>query len=71
MRRQLTLSRAVDFEQPRALYQKVFSETDREHLVHNIKVHLRNAKSIEVKNRTSMIDPYNFLLYDADHKLVL
>ena len=42
---------AVDFEQPRALYQKVFSDTDREHLVHNIAMHLKNAKSAEVKAR--------------------
>ena len=41
----------VDFEQPRALYQKVFSDTDREHLVHNVAVHIKNAKSAEVKAR--------------------
>ena len=41
----------VDFEQPRALYQKVFSDTDRDHLVHNVAVHIKNAKSAEVKAR--------------------
>ena len=42
---------AVDFEQPRALWSKVFSDTDRDHLVHNVAVHLKNAKSPEVKAR--------------------
>ncbi|EJF63962.1 catalase [Dichomitus squalens LYAD-421 SS1] len=41
----------LDFEQPRALWQKVFSDTDREHFVHNVAVHLVNAKSAEVKAR--------------------
>lgn len=41
----------VDFEQPRALWSKVFNDTDRAHLVHNIAVHLKNAKSAEVKAR--------------------
>ena len=43
--------RTVDFEQPRALWQKVFSDTDKEHFVHNVAVHLKNAKSSEVKAR--------------------
>ncbi|EIN12909.1 catalase [Punctularia strigosozonata HHB-11173 SS5] len=38
----------LDFEQPRALYQKVMNDVDRDHLVHNIAVHLGNAKSKEV-----------------------
>lgn len=42
---------AVDFEQPRNLYTKVMSDTDREHLVHNIAGHLRNVKSAEIKAR--------------------
>ncbi|KAH9945512.1 catalase [Amylocystis lapponica] len=42
----------LDFEQPRLLYQKVFNDTDRAHQVHNIAVHLGNAKSPEVKART-------------------
>ncbi|KAH9913832.1 catalase [Fomitopsis serialis] len=42
----------LDFEQPRALWLKVFNDTDREHLVHNVVVHLKNAKSKEVKTRT-------------------
>lgn len=33
-----------DFEQPRALYERVMSDTDRAHLVHNIVQHLGNAK---------------------------
>ncbi|KDQ52902.1 hypothetical protein JAAARDRAFT_138017 [Jaapia argillacea MUCL 33604] len=41
----------LDFEQPRALYQKVMNDTDRAHLVHNIAVHLVGAKSAEVKAR--------------------
>ena len=43
---------AVDFEQPRALWLKVFNDTDRDHLVHNVVVHLKNAKSKEVRKRT-------------------
>ena len=43
--------RAVDFEQPRALWQKVFSDTDRDHFVGNVAGHLGNAKSAEVKAR--------------------
>ena len=42
---------SVDFEQPRALWQKVFSDVDRDHLVGNVAVHLKNAKSAEVKAR--------------------
>ncbi|KAH9919457.1 catalase [Epithele typhae] len=41
----------LDFEQPRALWTKVFNDTDREHLVYNFSVHLGNAKSAEVKAR--------------------
>ncbi|GBE84665.1 catalase [Sparassis latifolia] len=41
----------LDFEQPRALWQKVFNDTDREHFVHNVAVHLGNAKSAAVKAR--------------------
>jgi len=42
---------AVDFEQPRNLYTKVLSDTDREHLIQNVAVHLRNVKSAEIKAR--------------------
>jgi len=42
----------LDFEQPRELYQKVMSDTDRAHLVSNIAGHLGNVKSAEVKART-------------------
>ena len=34
----------IDFVQPRALYQKVMNDTDRAHLIHNIVIHLGNAK---------------------------
>ncbi|KZT19348.1 catalase [Neolentinus lepideus HHB14362 ss-1] len=41
----------LDFEQPRALWQKVLDDTQKAHLVHNVAVHLVNAKSAEVKAR--------------------
>ena len=41
----------VDFEQPRALYTKVLSDTDRKHLVQNIAGHLGTVKSEEIKAR--------------------
>nr|AAY87889.1 catalase [Taiwanofungus camphoratus] len=41
----------LDFEQPRELWLNVFNDTDREHFVHNVAVHLCNAKSAEVKAR--------------------
>ncbi|KAJ3557034.1 hypothetical protein NM688_g1691 [Phlebia brevispora] len=41
----------LDFEQPRALWQKVFSDTDRDHFVGNVAGHLGNAKSSIVKAR--------------------
>ncbi|KAI0051611.1 catalase [Auriscalpium vulgare] len=50
-RSELSEINELDFEQPRALWSKVFSDTDREHLVYNISVHLRNAKSAEIKAR--------------------
>ncbi len=45
---------AVDFEQPRALWSKVFSDTDKDHFVSNVAGHLGNAKSAEVKARQRM-----------------
>lgn len=53
-------SPVVDFEQPRALWQKVFSDVDREHFVGNVAGHLKNAKSAEVKarQRTSPCPPF-------------
>ncbi|KAI0719897.1 catalase [Fomitopsis betulina] len=42
----------LDFEQPRALWAKVFNDTDRDHFVHNVVVHLKNAKSKDVRKRT-------------------
>ncbi|KAH9960660.1 catalase [Russula dissimulans] len=41
----------LDFEQPRALYTKVLSETDREHLVQNVAGSLGTVKSAEIKAR--------------------
>jgi catalase len=40
-----------DFVQPRALYQRVLSETDREHLVTNIVNHVKKGVTEEVKRR--------------------
>jgi catalase len=42
----LTVS-SVDFEQPRALWQKVWNDTDREHYVQNVAGHIRNVKKKE------------------------
>ncbi|THG95993.1 hypothetical protein EW026_g5753, partial [Hermanssonia centrifuga] len=41
----------LDFEQPRALWQKVFNDTDKEHFVGNVAGHLGNVKSPIVKAR--------------------
>lgn len=41
----------VDFEQPRALYNKVLDDTGRQHLIQNIAGHLGNVKSAEIKAR--------------------
>lgn len=41
----------VDFEQPRALWEKVFSDTDKEHFVYNVSVHLGGVKSPIIKAR--------------------
>jgi catalase len=41
----------LDFEQPRALWSKVWNDTDREHYVQNVAGHLGNAKSAEIKAR--------------------
>lgn len=46
----LLIASVVDFEQPRALWQKVFDDTAKEHLVHNVAGHLGNAKE-EIKAR--------------------
>jgi catalase len=40
-----------DFVQPRALYQKVLSETDRNHLVANIVSHVKQGVTNQVKSR--------------------
>jgi len=41
----------LDFEQPRAMWQKVFDKTQKDHLVHNVAVHLGNVQSPIVKAR--------------------
>ena len=42
----------VDFEQPRALYQKVMGDVDRDHLVSNIASSLGGVKNAEIKARS-------------------
>lgn len=41
----------VDFEQPRALWQKVFSKDAQDRYIKNVAGHLGNAKSAEIKAR--------------------
>ncbi|KAI0338405.1 catalase [Trametopsis cervina] len=41
----------LDFEQPRALWQKVFDDTAKAHFVSNVAGHLGGAKSAKVKER--------------------
>ncbi|GAA5948815.1 hypothetical protein JCM10213_008692 [Rhodosporidiobolus nylandii] len=41
-----------DFKQPRALWQKVFDDAQRERFVSNVAGHVGGVKSLEVKNRT-------------------
>lgn len=55
---------AVDFEQPRVLWQKVFSDVDRDHYVSNVAGHLKNAKSAEIKARqctSTLLQPLQML----------
>jgi catalase len=51
-----------DFEQPRALYARVMTDTDREHLIGNIVDHLGNAKR-EIQLRQSAL----FFKVDPDY----
>ncbi len=49
-----------DFEQPRALYSKVMTDTDREHLIHNIVGHLKGARKEIQLRQTALfykVDP--------------
>ena len=41
----------VDFEQPRALWEKVFDNTQKDHFVYNVSGHLGSVKSDIVKSR--------------------
>ena len=43
-----------DFEQPRALYQKVMTDVDRDHLIGNIVDHLSGAKK-EIQQRQTVL----------------
>jgi catalase len=45
----------VDFEQPRALWTKVFDATAQEHYVSNVAGHLGSVKSAEIKARQRKI----------------
>lgn len=42
---------AVDFEQPRALWQKVFDDTAKAHFIGNVAGHIKNVKSKVVLER--------------------
>lgn len=44
----------VDFEQPRALWRKVWSDKEREAYVRNVVEHFKNVKNPEVKARQRM-----------------
>lgn len=44
----------VDFEQPRALWTKVFDDTAKEHYISNVAGHLGNVKKPEIKARQRM-----------------
>lgn len=41
----------LDFEQPRVMWQKVFDDTQKEHFIHNVAVHMKNVKSSEIVAR--------------------
>ena len=57
----------VDFEQPRALWEKVFDETQKAHYVSNVAGHIKNVKSKEVVARQRTFLRYlPFLVIDAD-----
>jgi catalase len=47
----ITLAHVVDFEQPRALWQKVFTKDAQDRFISNVAGHLGNAKSTEIKAR--------------------
>ena len=61
----MTRDCTVDFEQPRALWSKVFDDTAKDHYVSNVAGHLGGVKSSEIKARQSMspvmfISRFNF-----------
>ena len=45
----------MDFEQPRVLWQKVFSDTDREHYITNISGHIGGVKDKAILERQRKI----------------
>jgi catalase len=47
----------VDFEQPRALYTRVMSDSDRQCVIQNLAGHLGACKSAEIKARQRMSLP--------------
>jgi catalase len=60
----------VDFEQPRALWSKVFDETAKAHYVGNVAGHLGGVKSAEIKARQRMSHcDSRFPMYSLTHNL--
>ncbi|BGP15172.1 hypothetical protein JCM10213v2_003129 [Rhodosporidiobolus nylandii] len=57
-----------DFKQPRALWQKVFDDAQRERFVSNVAGHVGGVKSLEVKNRT--LACFTAVDKDLGHRLV-
>jgi len=49
--RDLSFVTELDFEQPRALYSKVWDEKAREAYIHNVSGHFKNVKSPDIKAR--------------------
>ena len=66
----LTHPFAVDFEQPRALWQKVFDDTQKEHFVGNVAGHLGGVKSPVVKARQRKSPPTNSMRLYRSHILL-
>ena len=50
-RHELSTITELDFEQPRALYHKAMDQTAREHLVHNLAVHMKGIKDQKIAAR--------------------
>ena len=52
----------MDFEQPRALWQKVFDDGAKERFVNNVSVHLKGVKSKEILERQCEVPSPRLLL---------